>query len=62
MHVKRQENPGPAVPEIIGLYVAGEWAHGELLVDATASAKRAVQHILSLESEERTPNEHRVIV
>ncbi|MFB4321900.1 FAD-dependent oxidoreductase [Priestia sp. BR_2] len=64
MHLKRQENPGPAVPEIIGLYVAGEWAaHGELLVDAaTASAKRAVQHILSLESEERTPNEHRVIV
>jgi hypothetical protein len=64
MHVNRQENPGPAVPEIIGLYVAGEWAaHGELLVDAaTASAKRAVQHILSLESEERTPNEHRVIV
>jgi phytoene dehydrogenase-like protein len=55
MHTKRQENPGPAVPEIKGLYVAGEWVtHGELLVDAaTASAKRAVQHILSQESKER---------
>ncbi|RNB72807.1 phytoene desaturase family protein [Brevibacillus panacihumi] len=64
MHVKRQENPGPAVPEINGLYVAGEWAsHGELLVDAaTASAKRAVQHILSHEEMERTPYEHRNIV
>jgi len=63
-HVKRQENPGPAVPEINGLYVAGEWAsHGELLVDAaTASAKRAVQHILSHEEMERTPYEHRNIV
>ena len=56
MHTKRQQNPGPAVPEIKGLYVAGEWAtHGELLVDAaTASAKRAVQHILSQESKERS--------
>ncbi|MFC0331239.1 phytoene desaturase family protein [Paenibacillus sepulcri] len=55
MHMKRQENPGPAVQEIKGLYVAGEWAsHGELLVDAaTASAKRAVQHILSLEGKEK---------
>jgi len=64
MHVKRQENPGPAVPEMNGLYVAGEWAsHGELLVDAaTASAKRAVQHILSHEEMERTSYEHRNIV
>ncbi|TDF94869.1 FAD-dependent oxidoreductase [Paenibacillus piri] len=65
MHTKRQENPGPAVPEIKGLYVAGEWAsHGELLVDAaTASAKRAIQHILSHEGTERTPYyEHRDIV
>jgi phytoene dehydrogenase-like protein len=56
IHVKRRENPGPAVPEIQGLYVAGEWAsHGELLVDAaTASAKRAIQHMLSLEGKERT--------
>jgi phytoene dehydrogenase-like protein len=55
MHLKRQENPGPAVPEISGLYVAGEWAsHGELLVDAaTASAKRAVQQILTQGSKER---------
>jgi phytoene dehydrogenase-like protein len=56
MHMRRQQNPGPAVPEIAGLYVAGEWAtHGELLVDAaTASAKRAIQHILSHEGMERT--------
>ncbi|OIK08843.1 dehydrogenase [Bacillus sp. MUM 116] len=48
MHMKRSERPGPEVPEIKGLYVAGEWAtHGELLVDAaTASAKRAIKHIL----------------
>lgn len=47
MHMKRRENPGPSVPEIKGLYVAGEWAsHGELLVDAaTASAKRAAKQI-----------------
>ncbi|GIP40581.1 dehydrogenase [Paenibacillus sp. J31TS4] len=65
MHLQREENPGPAVPEIKGLYVAGEWAsHGELLVDAaTASAKRAVQHILSHEEMERRPYyEHRNIV
>ncbi|XID90381.1 protoporphyrinogen/coproporphyrinogen oxidase [Paenibacillaceae bacterium WGS1546] len=50
-HLKRKSNPGPAVPEIAGLYVAGEWAsHGELLVDAaTASAKRAVQQMLTHE-------------
>lgn len=48
MHVKRTENPGPAVPEINGLYVAGDWAtHGELLVDAAAaSAKRAAYCLL----------------
>jgi len=65
MHVNRRVNPGPAVPEINGLYVAGDWAsHGELLVDAaTASAKRAVQHMLSLERKERTDlYEHRGIV
>ncbi|CAG7646077.1 hypothetical protein PAESOLCIP111_05094 [Paenibacillus solanacearum] len=62
MHMKRVESPGPAVPEIAGLYVAGEWAtHGEMLVDAaTASAKRAVQHILSHKDTGRAPNhEHR---
>jgi len=65
MHLKRHENPGPAVPEINGLYIAGEWAsHGELLVDAsTASAKRAIQHILSHEEMERAPyNENRTVV
>jgi len=62
MHLKRLENPGPAVPEIKGLYVVGEWAtHGEVLVDAvTASAKRAIQHMLSLEGKERNAfYEHR---
>jgi len=40
--------PGPAVPEIDGLYVAGDWAsHGEVLVDASvASSKRAAQQIM----------------
>ncbi|RIX50080.1 FAD-dependent oxidoreductase [Paenibacillus nanensis] len=65
MHMKRLENPGPAVPEIQGLYVAGEWAsHGEVLADAaTASAKRAIQHMLSLEGKERNAYyEHRGII
>ncbi len=64
-HVKRQAEPGPAVPEITGLYVAGDWAtHGELLVDAaTASAKRAVQHILTHEGMERVQRDiHRIII
>ncbi|MCH5586107.1 NAD(P)/FAD-dependent oxidoreductase [Shimazuella sp. AN120528] len=48
-HMKRKVNPGPNVPEIEGLYVAGDWvAHEELLADAAAvSAKRAVEHILA---------------
>lgn len=48
-HMKRVENPGPAVPEIKGLYVAGDWAsHGEYLAGgAAASAKRASLHILA---------------
>lgn len=65
MHMKRHENPGPAIPEIQGLYVAGEWAsHGEVLVDAaTASAKRAIQHMLSLEGKEENANyDHRRII
>ncbi|MFD1956927.1 phytoene desaturase family protein [Paenibacillus thailandensis] len=51
VHIRREECPGPAVPEIKGLYVAGDWAsHGELLVDAaTASAKRAVRTIPKIE-------------
>ncbi|MDQ0060406.1 phytoene dehydrogenase-like protein [Paenibacillus harenae] len=65
LHMGRQHQPGPAVPEIAGLYVAGEWAsHGELLVDAaTASAKRAVQYLLSREETEGKPQyAHRDIV
>ncbi|WP_409274728.1 phytoene desaturase family protein [Neobacillus sp. SCS-31] len=52
-HIKRIENPGPSVPEIEGLYVAGDWAsHGELVVDASvASAKRAVSQILKTREE-----------
>ncbi|RDU37879.1 dehydrogenase [Neobacillus piezotolerans] len=52
-HMKRMENPGPAVPEIEGLYVAGDWAsHGELLVNASvASAKRAVSQLLNAREE-----------
>lgn len=40
-HNQRQELPGPAVPEIPGLYVAGDWAgHGEQLADAAAASGR----------------------
>jgi len=48
-HTGRLESPGPAVPEITGLYVAGDWAgHGELLADAAAaSAARAVRALLA---------------
>lgn len=40
--------PGPSVPEIRGLYVAGDWvSHGEMLADAAAaSARRAAGQIL----------------
>ncbi|MCC3374221.1 NAD(P)/FAD-dependent oxidoreductase [Cohnella sp. REN36] len=40
---------GPAIPEVRGLYVAGDWTgHGELLADASfASAKRAAQSIIA---------------
>ncbi|MDO3676680.1 phytoene desaturase family protein [Paenibacillus ehimensis] len=46
MHLGRTSRfPGPAVPEIRGLYVAGDWAsHGEMLADAAAaSARRAAR-------------------
>ncbi|RAT95482.1 NAD(P)/FAD-dependent oxidoreductase [Brevibacillus sp. Leaf182] len=48
-HMKRVENPGPAVPQIKGLYVAGDWvSHGEYLAGgAAASAKRVSLHILA---------------
>ncbi|WP_221567877.1 NAD(P)/FAD-dependent oxidoreductase [Alkalihalobacillus sp. TS-13] len=47
-HIKRSAIPSPDVPEIKGLYVAGDWVGDEeLLVDASlASAKRAASHIL----------------
>lgn len=47
-HMNRRVQPGPAIPEIKGLYIAGDWVtHGESLVDASvASAKRAVDHLL----------------
>jgi phytoene dehydrogenase-like protein len=48
-HVGRTvPQPGPVVPEIRGLYVAGDWAgHNELLADAAAaSAKRAADALL----------------
>ena len=42
------KTPGPVVPEIRGLYVAGDWAsHSEALVDAAAaSGRRAAQRVL----------------
>jgi phytoene dehydrogenase-like protein len=49
MHTDRQDRtPGPAVPEIRGFYIAGEWAgHGELLIDsAAASGRRAARQLL----------------
>lgn len=49
MHVGREDRyPGPAVTEIAGLYVAGDWAtHGENLADAAAaSGRRAARRVL----------------
>ncbi len=45
---RRDSKPEPAVPEIRGLYVAGDWAsHGEMLLDAAAtSAGRAASMLL----------------
>jgi phytoene dehydrogenase-like protein len=65
MHLNGRVNPGPEVPEIRGLYVAGDWAtHGELLADAAiASGKRAIEHILTHRHQERNrPNGYRDIV
>ncbi|HDR7795874.1 TPA: FAD-dependent oxidoreductase [Bacillus luti] len=47
-HIDRIENPGPNIPEMPGIYVAGDWAgHDEILADAAvASGKRAALHIL----------------
>ncbi|MEH7379969.1 FAD-dependent oxidoreductase [Bacillus sp. JJ1533] len=47
-HVKRKENPGPRIPEMKGIFIAGDWAgHEEVLADAAvASGKRAAREIL----------------
>ncbi|MDM5188726.1 FAD-dependent oxidoreductase [Bacillus sp. DX4.1] len=47
-HIGRIEKTGPCVPQMQGVYVAGDWAgHDELLADAAvASGKRAALHIL----------------
>ncbi|HDX9630163.1 TPA: FAD-dependent oxidoreductase [Bacillus cereus] len=47
-HIDRVEKPGPNIPEMPGVCVAGDWAgHDEILADAAvASGKRAALHIL----------------
>ncbi|EOP97279.1 phytoene desaturase family protein [Bacillus cereus] len=47
-HIDRVEKAGPNIPEMPGVYVAGDWAgHDEVLADAAvASGKRAALHIL----------------
>ncbi|MFF2447190.1 phytoene desaturase family protein [Neobacillus sp. NPDC058068] len=47
-HMKRSENPGPAIPQMKGIYIAGDWGgHEEVLADAAvASGKRAALQIL----------------
>ncbi|MCJ8008345.1 phytoene desaturase family protein [Lederbergia wuyishanensis] len=47
-HVNRKGNPGPIIPEMSGIYIAGDWAgHEEVLADAAvASGKRAALEIL----------------
>ncbi|MBU5212930.1 phytoene desaturase family protein [Heyndrickxia oleronia] len=47
-HSKRKGNPGPSIPEMKGMYIAGDWTgHEEILADAAvASGKRAAQEIL----------------
>ncbi|WOA59704.1 phytoene desaturase family protein [Bacillus mycoides] len=47
-HIDRVEKPGPNIPGMPGVYVAGDWAgHDEILADAAvASGKRAALHIL----------------
>lgn len=49
-HVKRKENPGPSIPEMKGIFIAGDWAgHEEILADAAvASGKRAALEILQV--------------
>jgi phytoene dehydrogenase-like protein len=48
-HTEKSDlHPGPAIPEIQGLYIAGDWAsHGEMLADAAvASARRAAVQVI----------------
>lgn len=47
-HIDRVEKPGPNIPGMPGVYVAGDWlGHDEILADAAvASGKRAALHIL----------------
>ncbi|MEN1936111.1 FAD-dependent oxidoreductase [Paenibacillus sp. 102] len=47
-HIGRIENPGPIIPEMPGVYVAGDWAgQDELLADAAVSSgKQAALQIL----------------
>ena len=47
-HLKRSGNPGPAIPQMKGIYIAGDWCgHEEVLADAAvASGKRAALQIV----------------
>jgi protoporphyrinogen oxidase len=47
-HIKRKDNPGPAIPQMKGIYIAGDWCgHEEILADAAVeSGKRAALEIL----------------
>ncbi|MCH5584529.1 FAD-dependent oxidoreductase [Shimazuella sp. AN120528] len=65
MHLDREDRfPGPAVPEIAGLYVAGEWAtHGEMLSDAaTASGRRAARCVLKDMETGRKNEQKRILI
>ncbi|MDN3017211.1 FAD-dependent oxidoreductase [Paenibacillus sp. BSR1-1] len=59
LHMARTDRfPGPVVPEIDGLYIAGDWAsHGEFLADAVMdSARRASLTVLKdLEEQKNRP-------
>lgn len=38
-HIDRVEKPGPNIPEMPGIYVAGDWAgHDEILADAAVAS------------------------
>ena len=38
-HINRVETPGPNIPEMPGVYVAGDWAgHDEILADAAVAS------------------------